>query len=398
MRNYQSRTPSMSKEEAIQLHAEALVIDAQQPPATTGFLFNSAMQAELERMNLDGYTREEAHSRLLKLAANEIQNQQSAMDDYFSVWDSSGITVGAGTYAGGNKIETAFEDAVTLLAQARSIIDASNGKLILVRKASDIELAYKNGIHGLIMDFQDTLPYGTDLDRIDMFHNLGIRQVQLTYNLRNLVGDGCTEANPSGISYFGREVVERLNELNSIVDVSHCSESVGWDAIQISSSPVIISHSTAKAISIHDRAKSDELARAIADQGGFFGVAVVPGFLQDESYVATLDQFVDHVIHLIDVMGIEHVGVGNDKCGKGPQTGTLIEFPEEMPIDRFGDFDWIGFREEHRVHGEYRMEDYQTVRDWPNITVKLAERGFNEAEIRKLLGLNYLRVFREIVG
>ena len=74
MRNYQSRTPSMSKEEAIQLHAEALVIDAQQPPATTGFLFNSAMQAELERMNLAGYTREEAHSRLLKLAANEIQN------------------------------------------------------------------------------------------------------------------------------------------------------------------------------------------------------------------------------------------------------------------------------------------------------------------------------------
>ena len=100
MRNYQSRTPSMSKDEAIQLHADALVIDAQQPPATTGFLFNSAMQAELNRMNLAGYTREEAHSRLLKLAANEIQNQQSAMDDYFSVWDSSGITVGAGTYAG----------------------------------------------------------------------------------------------------------------------------------------------------------------------------------------------------------------------------------------------------------------------------------------------------------
>jgi len=398
MRSYQSKIPSMTKDEAIQLHYEALVIDAQQPPATTGFLFNSTMQEELDRMNIAGYTREEAHSRLLKLAANEIQTNQSAIDDYFAVWQDSGITVGAGTYAGGTRIESAFEDAVTLLAQARSIIDVSNGKLILVRKALDIELAYNNGVNGLIMDFQDTLPFGTDLDRIDVFHNLGIRQVQLTYNLRNLVGDGCTEANPSGISYFGRTVVERLNELNIIVDVSHCSEPVGWDAIEISSSPVIISHSTSKAIAFHDRAKSDELARAIAEQGGFFGVAVVPGFLQDESYVATLDQFVDHVVHLVDVMGIEHVGVGNDKCGTGPQTGTLIEFPEEMPIDRFGDFDWIGFREEHRVHGEYRMEDYQTVRDWPNITVKLAERGFNESEIRKLLGLNYLRVFREIVG
>lgn len=398
MRRDLIRPPSISQEEAIKLHYEALVIDAQQPPATTGFLFNQTMKEALHRMNSAGFTREEAHSRLLKLAANEIQTNQSASDDYFDVWDVSGITVGAGTYAGGNRIESAFEDAVTLLAQARSIIDASNGKLILVRNASDIDLAYANDVHGLIMDFQDTLPFGTELDRIDMFYNLGIRQVQLTYNLRNLVGDGCAEANPSGISYFGRTVVDRLNELNIIVDVSHCSEPVGWDAMEISSAPVIISHSTSKALAVHDRAKSDNLARAIAEQGGFFGVAVIPGFLQDESYVATLDQFVDHVVHLIDVMGIDHVGVGNDKCGTGPGTGTLIEFPEEMPVDRFRRFDWRGLREEHRLYGEYRMEDYQTVRDWPNITIKLAERGFNETEIRKLLGLNFLRVFREIVG
>ena len=103
MRSYQSKTPSMTKDEAIQLHSEALVIDAQQPPATTGFLFNSTMQEELERMHIAGYTREEAHSRLLKIAANEIQNNQSAIDDYFAVWQDSGITVGAGTYAGGTR-------------------------------------------------------------------------------------------------------------------------------------------------------------------------------------------------------------------------------------------------------------------------------------------------------
>ena len=109
-----------------------------------------------------------------------------------------------------------------------------------------------------------------------------------------------------------------------IVDVSHCSEPVGWDAITYSDAPVIVSHSNAKAITYHDRAKTDELASAIANQGGFFGVTVVPGFLTDESFVATLEQFVDHVAHLVNIMGIDHVGVGNDKCGTGPQTGTLI--------------------------------------------------------------------------
>ena len=392
------RVPSLTADDALKLHHEALVIDAQQPPATSGFLFNDTMRVALADMYAAGYTSPEAHQQLLRIAANEIQTSSAAADEYMSTWDESGITIGAGTYAAGNRAEIAFEETVTQMAQARSIIDASDGRLSLIRNASDIEKVYQDGTHGLIMDLQDTLPFGTDLDRIDMFHSLGLRQVQLTYNLRNLVGDGCTESNPSGVSYFGRTVIERLNALKMIVDVSHCSEPVGWDAMTYSEAPVIVSHSNAKALTYHDRAKTDELAAAIANQGGFFGVAVVPGFLTDESFVATLEQFVDHVIHLVNVMGIDHVGVGNDKCGTGPQTGTLIEFPEGMLEDRFGTFDWSGFRPEHRVHGEYRMEDYETVRDWPNITVKLAARGFNEEEIRKLLGLNYLRVFREIVG
>ena len=211
------------------------------------------------------------------------------------------------------------------------MIDVLGGEVALILTADDIERVYREGKHGVIIDFQDTIPFGTDIERIDLFYNLGLRQVQLTYNLRNLVGDGCTEHNASGITYFGRTVVERLNELNMIVDVSHCSEAVGWDAIELSTSPVIVSHSNAKAVTYHDRAKSDELAKAIADQDGFFGVTIVPGFVQDESTAATLDHFVDHVVHLVNVMGIDHVGIGNDKCGPGGQTGSLVEYPDDMP-------------------------------------------------------------------
>lgn len=392
------RTPSLTPAEARELHYEALVIDAQQPPATTGFLFNDAMRAALADLHEQSYDRNDAGNLMARMAAREVQTNPDAARDYIDLWRRSGVTVGAGTYTAGTRIEVAFETAVKRIAEARSMIDVLGGEVALVLTADDIERVYRDGRHGVIIDFQDTLPFGTDLERIDLFYNLGLRQVQLTYNLRNLVGDGCTEHNAGGITYFGRTVVERLNELNMIVDVSHCSEAVGWDAIELSTSPVIVSHSNARAVTHHDRAKSDELARAIAEQDGFFGVTVVPGFVQDESTAATLDHFVDHVVHLVNVMGIDHVGVGNDKCGPGPQTGSLIEYPDAMPELPPGAFDWSGFRPEHRVHGDYHNVDYQTFADWPLLTMALARRGFNEDELRKLLGLNYLRVFREIVG
>ena len=195
-----------------------------------------------------------------------------------------------------------------------------------------------------------------------------------------------------------------------VVDVSHCSEQVGWDALDVSSTPVMVTHSSSAAVCYHDRAKSDELARAIANKGGFFGVVVIAGFLQ-ETTEATLDDFADHVEHLVDVMGIDYVGIGTDKAGPGPGTESLIEYPPEMGryttsflyTDRHAgrvpaEFNWTGFRKEHRLSEEHHVVGYDSFADWPKLTVKLAERGFSEEELRKLLGLNYLRVFREVVG
>ena len=111
-------------------------------------------------------------------------------------------------------------------------------------------------------------------------------------------------------------------------------------------------------------------------------------------------------------MGIDHVGIGSDKCGPGPGTETMFEFPPELgPFStsflfdadadaraKPGGFDWLGFRPEHRLSDRHRMPDFDQPTDWPNITAKLAERGFNEDELRKLLGLNFLRVFKDVVG
>ena len=393
--------PILTKEEAIQLHNDALVIDSQQPPITSGALFTKNMRTTLDEWFKDGMTRGEARGHLSNMIADEIQNDQDARNQYLDLWEKSGVNIASGTYAGPAKMEDAYQISVNGIANAISIINAIPEKLMLVTTADHIIEAHETGKYGIIFDFQDTTPFGTDLNKVDFFYNLGLRVVQLTYNLRNLVGDGCTEIHKSGLSYFGKELVSKLNDMKMLVDVSHCSEQVGWDSMETSNAPVVITHSSSAAVCKHDRGKGDKLAKAIADNGGFFGVVIIPGFIQNETPNATLDHWALHIEHLVNVIGIDHVCVGTDKMGPGPGTDSLFEYPTEMPETKIGAFNWSGFREEHRVspkYADWKIEGYNDFGDWPNLTIKLAERGFNEEEIRKLLGLNYLRVYKDVIG
>ena len=357
------RSPSLTPDEARLLHYEALVIDSQQPPATSGLLFTDSMKAALKEYASRGMSRHQIGDLMATMAAREIVSTPEARQQYLDIWSKAGVTVACGTYEAVGAPDAAYDNAVKGISEAHSIIGALDGELILVRTADDIERAQETGVHGLVIDFQNTTPFGSDLDRINYFHGLGLRMVQLTYNLRNLVGDGCTEIYKTGLTYYGREVVRRLNDLNMIVDVSHCSEQVGWDAIDVSTALVIVSHSSSAAVCYHDRGKSDELARAIADNGGFFGVVIVPGFLQ-ETPEGTLDDFTRHLEHLIDVMGIDHVGIGTDKAGPGPGTESMIEYPADMPRHAPDSFDWSGFRlKEHRLEPHYKFLGYDDFRD-----------------------------------
>ena len=395
-----TRRLSLTPAEAKQLHHDALVIDAQQPVVTSGMLFTDTMRTALDQFAAAGLSQYEAEPFMAAMAAREIQTSAAARAAYLDVWRRSGVTVACGTYSPGlGRVRPSqdYERAVEALGWAHAIVEALDGNLLLIRTAADIERTHRERRHGVILDFQNTTAFGDDLDRVEQFRYLGVRMVQLTYNLRNLVGDGCTEAYQGGLSYFGREVVQRLNAARVLVDVSHCSERVGRDALALSTTPIVVSHSSSKAVCDHDRGKTDEFAKAVADGGGFFGVVIVPGFIT-ESPEATLDDFARHVEHLIDVCGIDHVGIGTDKGGPGPATDSLIEYPATMPQQHPDDFNWFGFRKEHRLTPEHYLVGYENFADWPNLTVTLAGRGMNEDELRKVLGLNFLRVFRESVG
>lgn len=390
--------PSLTPQEALELHKQALVIDTQQPPIISGIVFTPGMREAVSELAKQGRTRSEAAPILEAVLTREIQTSQEARDIYLDMWKRAGVTVACGTFSGFDRLATAFEGAVRKIANAQAIMSTLDESMLQVRTAADIERAHNEGKYGIVVDFQNTVAFGDDLDRVELFHGLGLRMVQLTYNLQNLVGDGCTETYQSGLTYFGRELVTRLNEANILVDVSHCSEQVGWDAMDVSSAPVIVSHSSSSSVAKHDRGKSDELAKAIADQGGYFGVVVIPGFIR-ETPGASMDDVVRQIQHLVNVCGIDHVGIGTDKAGPGPRTSTMVEFPKSMPAGLPDDFNWSGFRtQEHRQTPEFDMHGFASFGDWPNITVALAEAGFNEDELRKLLGLNYLRVFRDVVG
>jgi membrane dipeptidase len=348
---------------------------------------------ELESLGQGTY-RQAIYAKVKALAVRELWERDDVRRTYLDVWCRSGLTAGlTATAAVQPDAETAFPDAIrTMAAEVFTPVLTSGGKIRVATSAADIEEAHRSRGHALIIGWENSTPIGADLGRVDLFYNYGVRSVQLTYNLRNLVGDGCMEPAGAGLSRFGAALIERLNEKRMIVDVSHASEALVADAARASRSPVSMNHTGAKSVYRYDRNASDESLKAVAATGGYVGVYVVAAFLQanDEG---TLDQWADHVEHIARLVGVDKVGIG---CDSGdiyqvpPERATFAShYPPTYP--------WHGFTERHRTHF-VNFDRYRTMLDWPNLTVELAQRGFNEQEIRGIIGGNYLRLFRDVVG
>ena len=217
-----------------------------------------------------------------------------------------------------------------------------------------------------------------------------MRVIQLTYNSRNLLGDGCTERVQTGLSRFGVDAVKRMNEVGVLVDTGHCSDATTLDAIEVSERPVAVTHAFSRVVSDHDRGKGDEVIRAIGQSGGYFGVVLVPFFITDDPN-ATLDHWLAQIDRVVELAGAGHVGIGTDWGEELPKQ-LMDMLNEEMRLAGFG------FREEHRVDWAATVDGYRSWREWPNLTAALLEHGYSDGEVRGFLGANFLRLFRESVG
>jgi membrane dipeptidase len=203
-----------------------------------------------------------------------------------------------------------FVDTVDKIARWMANIERHPDALTQVRTVRQLLEAKEHGRFGIVFGFQDTTPLEGDLDNLRIFQDLGVRVVQLTYNVRNLVGDGCLEPANGGLSRFGHAVVERMNDLGMLVDLSHCGQRTTADGIAASRRPVAITHSGCSAVAPHPRSKDDRELRAMADGGGVIGIYLMP-FLSP-GRAATADDVLAHIEHAIDVCGEDHVGIGSD--------------------------------------------------------------------------------------
>jgi len=258
------------------------------------------------------------------------------------------------------------------------------------RKATsvaDIDRARDEDRIALFYLFQNSTPFGRNLDNVDVFYGLGVRSSQITYNFQNWAGSGCNEPNGSGLTVFGHELVEKMNDVGMLVDLSHAGMRTMAGAIAASREPIIVSHSCCKALFEHNRNTTDENIRAIAEKGGLFGVTQMRPFMTLQIDDA-VHFYYQHIEHAINVAGIEHVCIGSDRDHR--RLVLTEEYLAELKAEEGPNFvreEWPLYFEE--LNGPRRMETI-----WDG----LAQRGMKEDALEKLFGLNLYRLYSEVIG
>jgi membrane dipeptidase len=286
-----------------------------------------------------------------------------------------------------------FEGTIKYLATLEMLIEKFPEALAIVRQHSDIARAKQDGKLGIIPGFQYTAFFEEDTGRIEVFRKLGVRIMQITYNIRNAFGDGCLEPGNAGLSRAGIAVVKKMNDLGVAVDLSHSGYRTTAEAISASLKPVLVSHAGCAAVYPHPRNKSDEILKSLADRGGYFGVFLMP-YLVASPTVPTRQHVLDHLEHAINVCGVDHVGIGSD----GSIEKVVLTSAQKTQFDadiarrkKLG----IGAPGEDRYPyvPDLNGPDYLEI-----IAEELARRGQPSSVIVKVLGANFQRVLGDIWG
>ncbi|MEM2137351.1 MAG: dipeptidase [Candidatus Methanomethylicia archaeon] len=253
--------------------------------------------------------------------------------------------------------------ALEMMAKFYEEVDRSEGKIIVVNNSKDIINAKADGKIAALISMEGAEPIQHNPITLRMFHKLGLRAISLTWNERNMLADGVGETRTqSKITELGLNAMEEIRRLKILLDVSHLSDSCFWDLIENFKPPIIASHSNARSICNHRRNLTDEQLKILAERGGVAGINFATSFIVSEG-TATIDDVIKHIDHIINVAGIKHVGLGSDYDGIS-----------STPIG---------------------LEDVSKL---PNLTAKLLEHGYSKEDVKKILGENFLRVIREVIG
>ena len=250
----------------------------------------------------------------------------------------------------------------------------------------DIDEARRSGRMAVFYLYQNSEQFGDDLDRVEMFYRLGLTSCQVTYNTRNRAGVGCQEdGDDGGLTDFGRELIDRMNALGMLVDLSHANMRTMADVVDYSRVPVIVSHTACAAVHAHVRNTTDENMRSLADRGGVVGICQLRPFLTTKKE-DNLHAYFDHIRHAVQVAGIEHVCIGSDRDHR------VIELTEEYLAELRSEVGYIDVNEMpwfiHDLNGPRRMEVI-----WDG----LVSRGYSEDQVERIMGQNLYRLYAEVI-
>jgi membrane dipeptidase len=313
--------------------------------------------------------------------------------EYAEAWAASGVTC---TFQNCGEEGNAPLRLIKRFSRHTYMTDTVREVLRRATTPDDIRAAKSEGKHCIYMTTngvplpQDWVNVEEELRYIRVFQRLGCRMMHLTYNRRNMIGDGCGEPTDGGLSDFGRAVVKEMNRAGVIVDVAHTGWRTSIDAAKASTRPIVASHSGAHALNAHVRCKTDAVIRAILDTGGLIGITNVPAFLGGRGDITSL---LDHIDHVVKTYGIDSVSIGTDR----PYVSERRAEAQRKLIARRNRNRWEAlWPENDPVHRpEWRKPEQELSlawTNWPLFTVGLVMRGYSDEEIGKVVGGNILRV------
>lgn len=371
-------------ERGLALHKELIVFDAYgfaPRAAVDGDAFRKAVEQGLSEEELKDLDEEMTSTRWLTDPAEE--------EEIKAAWDASGVTCifqNAGEES---------QDPLRLLKRLARFTYLTDSRPEVVRKAvrpGDVTAAKKQGIRCLYFTgngvplSQEWISARAELRYVRVFHQLGIRMMHLTYNRRNLLGDGCAEPADGGLSDLGRQAIGEMNRVGIIVDVAHSGWRTSLEAAKASGKPVVASHTACVGVHRHIRGKPDETIRAIADTGGYVGICCIPSFLGGKGDISAL---LDHIDYAAKRFGADHVAIGTDVAYISRHAAAQNE---KIPARRRVAPRYEALWPADAFVQNPRGVDSLAWTNWPLFTVGLVQRGYSEEDIRKIVGGNVLRV------
>lgn len=258
----------------------------------------------------------------------------------------------------------------------RQEAEASGGKIKFILSADDIPSAPSTDTHYFLLSFEGGKPLEGRLEHLRNFYHLGLRAMQITWNLRNELADGIKEEETrGGLTRFGISVVKEMNRLGMLVDLAHISRAGFFHVLDVAQGPVVCSHSNCRKLNLHPRTIDDEQIKALAKTGGVIGINAIATQVADKD--ATLDKLVEHMCYIADLAGVDHLGLGLDFV------------KDDGPLHPDDELFNAG---QNKLLPELENEE-----DLMNLTDRLLRRGFRDTEIKKILGENFLRVLRQVL-